>query len=88
MGVLSRLGVTIALWLVAGCAQTPPAPLETCRLLYQSFSTELQLAIEARRSADPLGALYHSDGAQMNLDVLLERDCCRFSDTCPAMIQL
>ena len=50
-GSLSRMTgaaalLRFALSLDAGCAHTPVAALQTCRLVYQS-STELQLAIEA-----------------------------------------
>lgn len=60
----------------------------TCHALYAAFASELDMAIAARRDDDSVGALYHLDGAQMNLDVLLARGCCRLGDTCPAMISL
>lgn len=56
-----------------------------CLMAHEAFSREVDAAIAARAN-DPTGALLHSQAAQMNLDILLEKKCCRFSETCPALV--
>ncbi|MBX9747583.1 MAG: hypothetical protein K2X34_11825 [Hyphomonadaceae bacterium] len=85
------LALAIAL---ASCQPVPvvtstahPAGEVSCSMLYDDFSTNANLAIQARANGDQGEALYRMMAADMNLDILIERDCCRFDTTCPAAVR-
>lgn len=84
------LFLAVATLSIGACDQlragNPPANRTSCLILWQSFESEIRLAQMAREAGDAASAQYHVTGAQMNLDVLLGRACCRFSDTCPAAV--
>lgn len=86
---------------LSGCQIQPQGQgdLELCKRVYAEFSSSTQKAISLRRDAEVMDL--YEDGivnksgtdhthylgfAQMNLDLLLERGCCRFAETCPAVI--
>ena len=85
-------------WL-SGCQVQGQADLQLCKSIYSEFSSSTQKAITARRGAEVMDVyqdgILNKEGsdhahylgfAQMNLNLLLERGCCRFAETCPAMI--
>ena len=83
--LLGTLGLVIA-----ACAQgAPPSNSRgICLSTYRAFQVELDAAARAKNDGDNVVALYHSNGASMNLDILLARGCCHYSDTCPAFVAL
>ncbi len=54
----------------------------TCSLLWDTFKRRLNEA----SSAEGVDKIYHAQIADMNLQALMHRGCCRFADTCPSLI--
>jgi hypothetical protein len=85
---------------LSACNQRAQADLVLCQSIYSQFANSTQKAIAARNGAETLAVgndgIINTDAAdhahqlafaQMNLDLLLARGCCRFQETCPAIIK-
>ena len=73
----------IVLVLLGGCESTEGkrADRSVCTFAYQAFSDAIAKSGVAESPLDEANALSR---AEMNLDILLAKDCCRFADLCPA----
>jgi len=79
-----RIVVSIAVFmLLVGCGSTEGnrADRSVCTFAYQAFSDAIAKSGAAESPLDEANALSR---AEMNLDILLSKDCCRFDDLCPA----
>lgn len=55
-----------------------------CQLAYLDFKREIDAALEA----EPVDKLAHLQAAQMNMQILYQKDCCQYEETCPGGIKL
>jgi hypothetical protein len=55
-----------------------------CQTTYMDFDTEIRAAL----SAEGVDKLAHLQAAHMVMQMLYQKDCCRFEKTCPAGLQL
>lgn len=55
-----------------------------CQITYLDFDTEIKAAV----SAEGVEKLAHLQAAQMVMQMLYQKNCCRFDKTCPAGLQL
>jgi hypothetical protein len=55
-----------------------------CQITYLDFDTEIKAAL----SSEGFDKLAHLQAAQMVMQMLYQKDCCRFEKTCPAGLQL
>jgi len=55
-----------------------------CQLAYLDFKREIDAALEA----ESLDKLVHLQAAQMNMQILYQKDCCQYEETCPGGIKL
>ncbi len=70
-------------FLVTACkAETPQASHELCKFTFMVFEENMTKASEI----EGVEKLYHTQMAHMNIDVMLAKGCCKYSDTCPAAI--
>ena len=74
--MLRKFSVILCVLTVA-CAPAPAAPVtaEVCNNLWSHYTTALDTAVRYRQAGDIARAQYYLTGAQMNLEVLLARDC-------------
>lgn len=57
---------------------------QLCQITYLDFDTEIKAAL----SSEGFDKLAHLQAAQMVMQMLYQKDCCRFEKTCPAGLQL
>lgn len=65
-------------------ASNPQASIESCSMTYDEFSSTVRKAIRA----DRIDSLYYTQIANMNLQILIAKGCCKFSETCPALVSV
>lgn len=84
---MKTLLLITSILLLTGCffdkkADNPQASQESCQMVLMTFKDQMKSA----GAADGVDKLYYAQIAQMNLHVLLARGCCKYSNTCPVMI--
>lgn len=55
-----------------------------CIMTYNDFSDAVRTMTTLEEQ--PIEKLYYSNIAAMNLQILMHKNCCKWSDTCPAGI--
>jgi hypothetical protein len=55
-----------------------------CRITYNDFDSEIRAALRA----EGIDKLAHLQAAQMNMQILYQKDCCKYESTCPGGIKL
>lgn len=77
---ISLLAMTI---LISACkAETPQASHELCTFTWMAFEENMNLA----RENQGFEKIYYAELTSMNVDLLLAKGCCKYSDTCPAAV--
>lgn len=55
-----------------------------CRMTYYDFDSEIQAALQS----EGINKLAHLQAAQMNMQILYQKNCCKYKPTCPGGIKL
>ena len=83
--ILKICCVIIAIMAVAGNYIAKNEQKEMlCRATYYDFDSEVNAAVKS----EGLDRLAHLQAAHINLEMLYQKDCCRYDETCPAGVAL
>lgn len=78
------LVISVALLAIGACNAREKPNLFACQIPMDSMKRAVEAARTARDEGNPSEVLFQTSLAAMNQQVLRDKDCCRFSETCLA----
>jgi hypothetical protein len=75
-------GIAAFFWLRTPSATNPQATYLGCSVLWHTVKDNMRIA----KNSEGIDKLYYLKIADINVNVMMHRGCCKYDDTCPASV--